>query len=220
MYRRLPSPVTATPELLTPRSVVGCCLLLAAFVFASACGKQQENTSVNGGAPPESGRSETAQRAPAPPPPPTEPPLVSLDSTVEIAGLRQGIAVLTKPEGQAEQRSEVKSIAVTCYAATPSDLVPTARRWETILKIEEPGRYRFRLMTDDDGALTIAGTKLMRTTTLSPALAVVDFKKAGGYRLTLEVMNNIGPYCADLLWAKGSSEDFIQVPPDRYHLPR
>jgi hypothetical protein len=220
MHCRLPSPVAAPLEMLTRRSLVGCCLLLAAFVFVSACGKQQENTSVVGGPPPESGHSETAQKAPAPPPPPTEPPLVSLGSTVEIVGLRQGIAVLTKPEGQAEQRSEVKSIAVTCYAATPSDLVPTVRRWDTVLKIEEPGKYRFRLMTDDDGALTIAGTKLMTTTTLNPALAAVDFKRAGGYRLTLEVMNNIGPYCADLLWAKGSSDDFVQVPPDRYYLPR
>jgi hypothetical protein len=205
-----------------PKTQVAACrasflVFLVGLVFVWACGNRQQAPSDTGGAAP-GGAPDTGQAAPAAAP--AEPPLFSLSSTVEVAGLRQGVSVLTRPEGQAEQRSESATIAITCYATTPADEVKTWRRWDTVLRIDEPGRYRFRLTTDDDGTLAIAGTKLLTTPTLNARLVNVDFKKTGGYRLTVEVLNNIGAYCADLTWARGASDDFVPIPADRFYLPR
>lgn len=196
------------------RIPVGLCSMGLLVVTVAACGGKKESQAPS--APAAQAASATAATAP----PVATPGPASFEPAVEaLGGLRPGVAVLTTPEGASSPvRTAMKGFSIPCGRPTPTDPRPTKRRFETVLQVDAPAAVTFLLMTDDDGVLSINGTEVKRTSSLAEAKVRVRFAKAGGYRLTLDVDNNVGPYCADVLMSVGE-DPFLPLPEAKLFQP-
>ncbi len=197
------------------RISVGLCSLALLVVTAAACdGKKEAPQAPSAStAEPGAGTAKSAPPAAAPGPASFEPAVATL------AGLKNGVVVVATTEGASSPtRTSAKGLSIPCGKETPADAKPTKRRFETLLQVDAPASVTFMLMTDDAGVFSINGNEVRKTLTLAEARVPVRFEKAGGYRLTLDVTNVVGPYCADVLMAIEDGP-FLQLPEAKLFQP-
>lgn len=189
------------------------CAVMALSLLSWACGKKKE-----------------APQAPAGPSSPgtvgtsSAPPVaaaggLSPEST-STAGLPNGLRVTATPQGGSPTTSVIPNLDIACGRPTPADAGPTTRKFETLLVVEAPGVHTFALMTDDGAVLSVGGTEVGRSPSLRDTKVPVNFAKPGVYRLTLELTNELGPYCADIRMAEAGSESLAPLPAARLFVPR
>lgn len=197
----------------TIRAVLALTLLTS---MTSACGKKKEAPAPTGsapGAPAASSASGSEGKAPA-----AEAGFVP--ELASATGLENGVAVTSNPQGGSASTSRVANLDIPCGRATPADTVRTVRKFETLFVAEKPGVHEFALMTDDDSVLSVGGKEAGRSETLREARVKVPFSKPGVYRLSLELTNNMGPYCADIKYLEPGAEMFAPLPAARLFVPR
>ncbi len=143
-----------------------------------------------------------------------------LPEAASATGLENGVAVTSNPQGGSAATSRVPNLDIPCGRSTPADTVRTVRTFETLFVAEKPGVHEFALMTDDDSVFSVGGKEVGRSETLREGRVKVPFSKAGVYRLSLELTNNMGPYCADIKYLEPGAEMFAPLPPARLFVPR
>jgi hypothetical protein len=86
------------------------------------------------------------------------------------------------------------------------------RKFEALFVVEQPG-VTPSLMTDDDSVLSVGGKEVGRAPSLRDTKVPVDFAKAGVYRLTLDLTNNLGPVLCRHEDVASGSDAFGPIPP-------
>lgn len=184
------------------------------MLFSWSCGKKKEAAAPAGG----SSAGSTAQGGA------TNEPSASASGfqpeATSTAGLPNGLRVTASPEGGTPTTSEVPNLDIPCGRATPADTVATMRKFEALFVVEQSGVHTFALMTDDDSVLSVGGKEVGRAPSLRDTKVPVDFPKAGVYRLTLDLTNNLGPYCADVKMSLPGSDAFGPIPAANLFVPR
>lgn len=185
------------------------------MLFSWSCGKKKEPATPAGGPPSQAGTPQAGS-----PQAPSASSNGFQPESIETTGLPNGLRVTATPEGGTASTSQVANLDIACGRATPADTVATKRRFETLFVVDKPGVYTFALMTDDDSVLSVGGKEVGRAPTLRDTKVPVEFSKAGVYRLTLDLTNNLGPYCADIKMSLPGSDAFAPIPAASLFVPR
>ena len=150
-------------------------------------------------------------------PPPTKPPAVNVLSSKLPSGLKPGLKLVTFPNNKFSTPGETTSVApkigFSCEENPYKDK-EVSLRYDGWLQIDKDGVYVFQVLSDDQSTLKLNNALVLDHQESTRTKEGWANLKAGGYPITFEYQNNVGPACLVVKWSSDNGVTFTDIPPE------